>query len=73
MTEAKQTIEMYRLLNKRGDYKTNHILHVLLTLVTVGVWLPAWVLITFYNSHKLYHLDKKIEMYNTYTSYDNLR
>ncbi len=31
----------YRLFQRKG---TNHILHLLLSLVTVGLWIPIWAL-----------------------------
>jgi len=30
--------------------KPNHILHLLLTIVTGGIWAPIWLLITFMNA-----------------------
>jgi len=32
--------------------KTNHILHLLLSIITAGIWLVVWVLIADQNSHK---------------------
>lgn len=30
--------------------KTNHVLHLLLSIVTVGVWIPVWIVIAVVNS-----------------------
>lgn len=30
--------------------KTNHVLHLLLSLVTLGVWIPVWIGIAIVNS-----------------------
>lgn len=32
--------------------KTNHILHLLLSIITAGIWLIVWLLIADQNSHK---------------------
>jgi len=34
-----------QLLAKRADHKTAHILHLALSLITGGVWLPVWFLV----------------------------
>lgn len=33
-----------RLFSKSGP---NHVLHLLLSLVTMGLWLPVWIVILF--------------------------
>ena len=43
--EAKIQIELHRL----EQYKTNHILHLLLTVLTAGFWLPVWGLVILSN------------------------
>lgn len=30
--------------------KTNHLLHLILTLVTVGLWLPVWIIVAIVNN-----------------------
>ena len=32
--------------------KVNHILHVILSIVTVGLWLPIWLLVTLGENRK---------------------
>jgi hypothetical protein len=34
----------------------NHILHLLLTLVTVGLWLPVWIFLTVARGEKHQHI-----------------
>lgn len=41
-----------RLFEKDG---TNHILHLLLTVFTAGIWLPIWLLVGLNNMMKPYH------------------
>lgn len=39
------------LIAKRDDQKTSHVLHLLLTVITFGLWLPVWVIVAV--SHRL--------------------
>jgi hypothetical protein len=34
----------------KAKHKTNHILHLILSVITVGLWLPVWVLVAISNS-----------------------
>lgn len=33
--------------------RTNHILHLVLTLVTLGLWLPVWFVVWLYNNSRM--------------------
>jgi len=48
------------LMAKRNDYQTSHVLHFLLSLVTVGLWLPVWGLVTLSNGIERRKIDKKL-------------
>ena len=37
-----------------SEYKTNHILHLILTILTAGLWLIVWVIVASSNSTKRY-------------------
>ena len=41
--------------------KTNHILHLLLTLVTGGIWIVVWVFAAASNKFKRQSLDREIK------------
>lgn len=41
------TCEQSRLFEKRGP---NHVLHLLLSIVTGGLWIPAWILVSMGNT-----------------------
>lgn len=34
------------------QHKTNHILHLLLSIVTAGLWIPVWIIIAAVNSNR---------------------
>ncbi len=53
MTEA-------QLLARRGDYKTSHVLHFLVSLVTMGLWVPFWILVGISNWNERQKIDKKL-------------
>lgn len=38
--------EQYVLAQKQGP---NHILHLLLSLITFGVWVPVWIIVTVWS------------------------
>jgi len=45
-----------------ADAKTNHILHLILTLLTGGLWLVVWIIIGVINSNKREAAMKKIDL-----------
>lgn len=49
------------LIAKRSDYKTSHLLHLVLSMVTIGIWLPVWALVTISNLNEIRKIDKKLE------------
>ena len=44
--KAKLILETNDLRNRNP----NHILHLILSIITVGVWIPFWILVTVSNS-----------------------
>jgi cytochrome c biogenesis protein CcdA len=56
----------YQLLAKRGDHKTNHILHLILSIITLGLWTPFWIIVTLSHSIERRKIDKKLEQINDY-------
>lgn len=54
MTEA-------QLLAKRADHKTAHVLHLLLSILTAGLWIPVWVLVAVSHANERRKIDKKLE------------
>lgn len=49
------------LIEQRGDQKTSHTLHLLLSLITLGLWVPVWILVTISHSIERGRIDRKIE------------
>ncbi len=41
--------------------KTNHILHIILSIMTAGVWVVVWLFIANWNIHKRTNLEKIID------------
>lgn len=50
-----------KLIAKRSDHKTAHILHLLLSVLTGGLWIPVWLLVTVSHAHERYKIDRKLE------------
>lgn len=41
--------------------KTSHILHLLMSVVTAGFWVPVWVIVALINQQKCANIDRKIK------------
>lgn len=46
--------------NKLNSQKTNHILHLLLSVVTVGWWVPVWLLVSANNAIERGRTERRI-------------
>jgi hypothetical protein len=49
------------LLAKRSDYRTSHVLHLILSIITLGLWIPVWMLCGLSNSIEKRKIDRKLE------------
>lgn len=49
-----------QLVMKKEKYKTNHILHLLLALITMGFWIPVWVLVAVSNWNERTKVERKL-------------
>ena len=45
---------------KLATLKTNHILHLILSIITAGLWLVVWLLVSHFNTRGRITLEKKI-------------
>ena len=50
-----------QLIAKRADYQPQHVLHLLLSLLTLGLWLPVWALVGISHRNERSKIDAKIE------------
>ncbi len=48
-TKIKAKIRKLEGKKEKGD-KTNHILHLLLSILTAGFWIPVWILVSLSSS-----------------------
>ena len=49
-----------QLLAKRADHKTAHVLHLLLSVISVGLWIPIWLLVAISHANERKKIDKKL-------------
>lgn len=49
-----------QLIAKRADHKTNHILHLILSIITGGLWVPVWILVAVNNVIERNNVDRKL-------------
>ena len=50
-----------QLIAKRADYQTEHVLHLLLSLLTIGLWIPVWTLVGISHRNERSKIDARIE------------
>ena len=61
MNIDKQYIEYQEQVERRNKYRTSHVLHLLLSLITFGCWLPLWLLVTISNANERQKCDARIK------------
>jgi ABC-type phosphate transport system permease subunit len=44
MENTNNVKELYKMKLQAGDYKTNHLLHLILTIFTAGAWTIIWAM-----------------------------
>jgi len=49
-----------QLLAKRADHKTSHLLHLLLSVITAGMWIPVWFLVALRHQLTRDSIDRKL-------------
>jgi hypothetical protein len=50
-----------RLLAMRQQYQTSHILHLLLSIISFGLWIPVWLLVALSNGIERGKIDRKLD------------
>ena len=53
-------LKMMLIQTELDSFKTSHLLHLLLAMVTVGIWILPWVIISKVNSMKKTRYLKKL-------------
>jgi len=53
--------DIEKLLANQNKAKTSHVLHLILSIITAGVWLPVWILIALINQQRCANIDRKIK------------
>jgi hypothetical protein len=48
------------LLAKRQHYETSHLLHLVLSIFTAGIWVPVWVLVSLSNANERRRIDRQL-------------
>ena len=51
-------IKALQLLSKKKS--TSHVLHLILSLITVGFWVPVWIIVALSNSIENARIDRKV-------------
>lgn len=48
------------LMARRNDQKTSHVLHLLLSVITIGLWVPVWILVAVSHRIERARIDRQI-------------
>lgn len=51
-------IKALQLLSKKKS--TSHVLHLILSLITLGFWVPVWIIVTLSNSIENRRIDREV-------------
>ena len=49
-----------QLIAKRADHKTSHLLHLVLSIITAGMWIPVWFLVALRHQLTRDSIDRKL-------------
>lgn len=49
-----------QLIAKRADYKTAHILHLILSILTGGLWVVVWLIVAISNASQRASIDRQL-------------
>lgn len=41
--------------------KTSHLLHFFMSIITMGTWMPIWVIVALINQQRCANIDRKIK------------
>ena len=52
-------IKAMQMLSKKKS--TSHVLHLILSIVTVGFWIPVWFIVALSNAIENYKIDRKVD------------
>jgi hypothetical protein len=47
-----QYVPQQVVVNQRKVYKTSHGFHLIMSIITFGLWLPVWLIVGLYNASK---------------------
>ncbi len=54
-------VKVFTQLSRKAQYKTNHILHLIFTIITGGFWSIVWVIVAISNANERRKCDKIIK------------
>ncbi len=55
----------HELIAKRADYQPAHVLHLLLSLISLGLWLPIWLIVAISHSSVRSQIDAALRRKQT--------
>jgi len=49
-----------KLMARYQKHHTSHVLHLLLSVLTAGLWVPVWLLVAVSNANERQKIEKKL-------------
>jgi len=49
-----------QLTARRADHSTSHLLHLVLSVITAGMWVPVWILVAISHAVERGRIDRKL-------------
>lgn len=53
-------LEYMELAARRESYRTNHVLHLLISIISVGIWVLPWLIVSQVNAVQRAKFDSQI-------------
>ena len=50
-----------QLIAKRADHQTAHLLHLILSVITLGIWIPIWILVALSHANERAKIDRQLK------------
>jgi len=59
------TAKKLKLENRLTRSNTSHLLHLVLSIITAGIWIPVWILIALNNATERSRIIRKLDNLET--------
>lgn len=61
MNQQQHNLETFRQLDRLDKYRTNHIFHLIMCILTAGLWSVFWILCAVSNANERRKCNKRLD------------